>query len=286
VVRGVITINIDPFVGLGPLTLAWHGIMTAVGLAAGAGLATVRARELRLDSQRVVSAAALMAVAGVAGARVLWLAEHGRLLQPAEWAGTRGYSIYGGILAGVIAGALYLLRDGATRVYLDALAAGFPLGLAVGRVGDVINGEHFGPPSDLPWAFRYTHPDAEVPSAAVAYHSGGFYEVVLGLAMLAVLWPLRRRLGQGLMFLTVIALYSGGRFVMFFWRSDSEQALGGLDTAQLTSLALLVASLAAIAVLRFTSHTWGRPPPAPNTLSGGVHEAGAVIRGSETRVGT
>jgi phosphatidylglycerol:prolipoprotein diacylglycerol transferase len=286
VVRGVITIDIDPFVQLAPLTLAWHGVMTAVGLAAGTWLATVRARELRLDPQRVVSAAALMAAAGVAGARVLWLAEHGKLLEPAEWVGTRGYSIYGGILAGVIAGGFYVLRDRAARLYLDALAAGFPLGLAVGRLGDVINGEHFGPPSDLPWAFRYMHPDAEVPSAAVAYHSGGFYEVVLGLAMLAILWPLRRRLGQGLMFLTVIALYSGGRFVMFFWRSDSAQALGGLDTAQLTSLSLLAASLTAIAVLRFTSDTSGRPPQPRNGLSARAHESGAVIRGSETRIGT
>jgi phosphatidylglycerol:prolipoprotein diacylglycerol transferase len=271
VVSGIITIDIDPFVELGPMTLAWHGIMTAVGLAAGTWLATVRARELRLDTQRVVSAAVLMAAAGVAGARGLWLAEHGKLLQPAEWAGTRGYSIYGGILAAVAAGALYLLRDREARVYLDALAVGFPLGLALGRVGDVINGEHFGPPSDLPWAFRYTHPDAEVPSAAVAYHSGGFYEVVLGLAMLAVVWRLRRRLGPGLMFLTVIALYSGGRFLMFFWRSDSAQALGGLDTAQLTSLALLVASLAAILIRHFSAAT---------------HESRVVIPGSETRVGT
>jgi phosphatidylglycerol:prolipoprotein diacylglycerol transferase len=286
VVSGAITISIDPFVEFGPLTLAWHGVMTGVGLAAGTWLATVRARELRLDPQRVISAAVLMAVAGVAGARVLWLVEHGKLLEPHEWLGTRGFSIYGGIVVGVIPGTLYLLRDRAARRYLDALAAGFPRGLAVGRIGDVINGEHFGPPADLPWAFQYTHPDAEVPNADVAYHSGGFYEVMLGLAMLAILWPLRRRLGQGLMFLTVIALYSGGRFVMFFWRSDSARALGGLDTAQLTSLVLLVASLAAIAVLRFTSDTSGRPPRPRNALLPGTHESGAVIERSETRIGT
>lgn len=256
--------------------------MTAVGVGAGTWLATVRARELRLDADRVVSAALLMAGVGIAGARVLWLAEHGKLLEPAEWAGTRGFSIYGGILAGVIAGALYLLRDRAARLYFDALAAGFPLGLAVGRIGDVINGEHFGPRSDLPWAFRYTHPDAEVPSADVAYHSGGFYEVVLALGMLAVLWPLRRRLARGLMFLTVIALYSGGRFLMFFWRSDSGKSLGGLDTAQLTSLALLAASLAAIGVLHFISRNSGRPSRRRNTVPAGAHESRAAIGRSET----
>ena len=52
--------------------------------------------------------------------------------------------------------------------YLDALAAGFPLGMAIGRIGDVINGEHYGPVSDLPWAIRNTHPDADVPSNELA----------------------------------------------------------------------------------------------------------------------
>ena len=40
--------------------------------------------------------------------------------------------------------------------YLDALAAGFPLGMAVGRIGDVISGEHYGPATTVAWASRMT----------------------------------------------------------------------------------------------------------------------------------
>jgi len=124
--------------------------------------------------------------------------------------------------------------------YLDALAFGFPLGMAVGRLGDVINGEHFGPRSDLPWAFRHTHPDALTPSPDVAYHSGGFYEVVLSLAILAIVWPRRDRLTRpGSVLWLVIGLYAAGRFAMFFVRSDSETLLAGLNGAQWTSLGLL-----------------------------------------------
>lgn len=95
--------------------------------------------------------------------------------------------------------------------------------MAVGRIGDVV------------WAFRYVHPDVEVPSAALAYHSGGFYEVVPALLLLAlvllalVLW-LRRRVGpSGVLLFAVVGAYSLGRFAMFFWRSDSAPALLGLD---------------------------------------------------------
>jgi phosphatidylglycerol:prolipoprotein diacylglycerol transferase len=251
-ITAVITIDIDPFIEIGPLALAWHGVMIAVGLAAGAWLAARRARQVGLGTDWVVTAALILAVAGIAGARAFWLAENGKLFDLGEWPGSRGYSIYGGMFAGVAAVGFHLFRQGRDLRHLDVLAAGFPLGMAVGRFGDVINGEHYGPPSDLPWAFRYVHPDAEVPNSAVAYHSGGFYEVVLALAILAIIWPARDRFKRpGSLFLTLIALYGAGRFVMFFWRSDSATLAAGLDTAQWTSLALVAASLGALIAGRF-----------------------------------
>lgn len=146
--------------------------------------------------------------------------------------------------------------------YLDAGAAGLPLGVAIGRVGDVINGEHFGPASDLPWAFRYAHPGAEVPSNEVAYHSGGFYEVVLAFAILAIVWPLRHRLRRpGMLLWTVIGLYAAGRFAMFFVRSDSETLALGLNGAQWTSLVLLlVAAVALWLIMRLPLGSAGRQP--------------------------
>lgn len=72
---------------------------------------------------------------------------------------------------------------------------------------------------------RYSHPEALTPTHDVAYHPGRLYEVVLALAMLAVLWPLRRRLERpGQMLWAVVGLYSLGRLVMFAWRSDSPAA--------------------------------------------------------------
>jgi prolipoprotein diacylglyceryltransferase len=48
--------------------------------------------------------------------------------------------------------------------YLDAIAAGLPLDLAVGRIGDVINGEHYGTATDYFLDVRNTHADALTPS--------------------------------------------------------------------------------------------------------------------------
>jgi prolipoprotein diacylglyceryltransferase len=88
---------------------------------------------------------------------------------------------------------------------------------------------------------RNTHPDALTPSQELAYHSGGLYEVLLGAAVFAIAWPLRRRLERPLASTwLVVALLAIGRFFEFFLRSDSEDLALGLEIAQWTSLALVV----------------------------------------------
>ena len=250
-----ITLGIDPELDLGPVTLAWHGIGTVAGILAGGWLARRFAEERGLSAERVLNLVLVMALSGIVGSRLFYLAEQepGSLINPTEWLGTRGFSFYGAVLLGVLAVGLVLWRLQLDRGYLDALAAGFPLGIAVGRVGDVISGEHYGAASDAPWAIRYTHPNAEVPGSALAYHSGGLYEIVLGLAMLAVLWPLRHRFKAPLQLLwTTIALYALGRFAIFFFREDSDELAAGLSNGQWTSLALALTAgtLAVLAARR------------------------------------
>lgn len=247
----VITIGIDPEYQLGPLTLSWHGITTALGIVLAVVLARRLAGEWALDRAAVVTAALVGGIAGLVGARVLYLLlEHpGDLLRPTQWFGNRGFAFSGAIIFTVAGLLVYLRRARLSVRYLDALAAAFPAGMALGRIGDVINGEHYGPASDLPWAVRYTHPEAGVPTVGIAYHSGGLYEVALALAMGAVVWPLRHRLTQPTALLwTVVGLYGAGRFAMFFFRSDTEPVALGLSAAQVLSLALMLAAAVGLAV--------------------------------------
>jgi phosphatidylglycerol---prolipoprotein diacylglyceryl transferase len=241
----IVTIDVDPFIQLGPVEIAWHGLMTAVGIVVAAFVAMRYARGRGLDPEPVYGAVLWAVLAGMAGARVLFLVENdaGALLEPGEWIGSEGFSVYGGMIAGAAAAGLYFRRHLLGLRYLDALAAGFPLGMAVGRIGDLINGEHYGAVSDLPWALRYVHPAAEVPSGQVAYHPGGLYEIVLALLIavaVALLYRSLRRPGQ--LFFLVVGLYAIGRFVMFFYRLDSDPLALGLDTSQWISLAIALAS--------------------------------------------
>lgn len=242
-----ITIEIDPMLRLGPLTLAWHGVATAAGLAVAVAIASRWAARRGLDGDEVLNAAVIATLAGIVGARLLYLAEQdpGDLVRPAAWLGGRGFSIYGAMILGAIAAGAYLRRRRLGLRHLDALAVGFPLGMAVGRLGDLVNGEHYGPPSDLPWAIRYANPAADVPSPQIAYHAGGLYEVLLALVIAPLVWWVAQRWrSPGLALWSVVGLYGAGRFLMFFYRSDSEAVAAGLNAAQWVSLALVAVALA------------------------------------------
>jgi len=171
----------------------------------------------------------------------------------------------GGTPSSWLAVAAYLRWRRLPIAYLDAVAIGFPLGMAIGRIGDVINGEHHGPPSDLPWAVRNSHPEALTPDPTRAYHSGGLYEVVLAAFIFAIVWPLRHRFRRPTTALwTVVALYGVGRFVMFFARSDSDPLALGLDGAQWTSMGLVI-----VAVIGLLTAQRRRVPPPTELHSRG-----------------
>lgn len=232
---GVITIGIDPNIRLGPVTLAWHGVTIAIGVAMGALLAGRLARARDLDDDPLYTMVALLVLGGIVGARLFYLLEHGGPLL-----GTRGFTFDGGMIlaAALIAG--YAWRAGLDGRYLDVVAVGLPFGVAIGRIGDVINGEHYGPQSTFFLAVRNSHPAALTPDPHLAYQNGGLYEVLLGIGVFVVMWSVRNRAPRpGDLAWLVLALFAVGRFFVFFARSDSPTLALGLSNAQWTSIALL-----------------------------------------------
>lgn len=237
----VITIGLAPTINLGPLQLSWHGLTIAIGILVGLLVARRRARASGLDPSPLEPIAGLLALSGIVGGRLFYVVEHGGSL-----VGSTGFTFDGGVVLAGLLIAAYVWRKGLSMRYLDVIAASLPLGIAVGRIGDVINGEHYGPRSDFLLAVRNANPGAHTPDPALAYQNGGLYEVLLALLIFAIAWPLRDRLRTPLTLTwLVMALFAIGRFLEFFLRSDSPSLALGLDNAQWTSLVLLLLVAAA-----------------------------------------
>jgi phosphatidylglycerol:prolipoprotein diacylglycerol transferase len=286
-----IRVNLDPFIHVGPFDIAWHGLMSAVGILTALYVAVRYARRIGLEPDPLYSFAIWMSAAGLLGARVLFLMENdmGALLDPSMWFGSQGFSIYGGIIGGGLAAAVLVSRRNLSVRYFDAIAAGFPLGMAVGRIGDLINGEHYGQASNVPWAIQYVHPAAPVPSPDIAYHAGGLYEVLLALVIASAVWLLRDHLRRrGELLWTVIGLYGAGRFAMFYYRVDSEPFALGLDTSQWISLALVAISLLGFWVIRHPAYKRKVIAGAVSLvlLGGGLGSLAGCYGGDEARAST
>ena len=241
------TIGLSPEIDLGPVTVAWHGILTAAALLIALLLAERLATARGLDPAPMAVVTVVAGISGLVGARLFYLAQEdpGRLLTPWSGGGT-GFAFYGSLILGIPAAAVTLrLMGRPVLAYLDVAALGFPLAMAVGRVGDLINGEHYGPPTDLPWGVTYTNEAAHVPEVGVAYHSGALYEIVMVALLGAVLLAVHRRLRRpGEALWLVLGAYSLGRFVIFFWVRDVPVVGLGLRQAQWTSLALIAVAIA------------------------------------------
>lgn len=243
----MITIDLDPnILTIGPFTLAWHGVFSAVGIIIGIWLTLRLLRGTKISEDDVYTLALWAVIGGIVGARLFHVIDTWDYYSknPAQILAINegGLSIYGAIVVGTLAVVIaMLMKRVPVGIFLDAGAPGLVLGQAIGRIGDVINGEHHGFPTDWPIGVRYIHPNTLGEPGKMVHLAVG-YEMVWDLIVLAVLLRLRGRLPRnGMVFALYIALYGFGRFFISFTRLDATVALG-LSQAQVIALIMMVVS--------------------------------------------
>lgn len=252
----MIDLPFDPdIVVAGQRILAWHSFFAIVGMLVGVWVAIRLIRD-RVPEERGYAIAAWAVASGFVGARLLhvlerwdvFLADPARTL--AVWDG--GMSILGAVIGGFSAIAVAALRlQTPVGFVLDASAIAGAIGMGLGRIGDVINGEHHAVAcGGLPWCVRYTHPNTLGQRDYV--HPAVAYELVLDLAIAALLLRLRPgvvgRRPEGRLLWGFLVLYSFGRFFISSLRLDPI-VFAGMREAQLVSLVLFVLGLAMLAAL-------------------------------------
>ncbi len=245
--------DIDPVAfAIGPVKVHWYGLMYVVGFIGGWWLARRRAARpgSTWQPKDVDDLIFFAAVGVIVGGRLGWILVYGfdalrvdPLAIIRVWQG--GMSFHGGLAGVMIAVALFAQRRGRRIADVFDFTAPLPaIGLGAGRIGNFINGELWGKPTELPWGMLV---DGRV------LHPSQLYEAALeGLALFAILWWFtarpRPRLAPAGLFLALYALF---RIAVEFVRVPDADigylAFGWLTMGQLLSLPALVAGLAMLA---------------------------------------
>ena len=216
--------NFDPVaIKLGPVAIHWYGLMYLVGFAGfwWLGLKRAKQKQWQWPADRVSDLLFYGALGVILGGRLgytLFYNFSGFLRDPLVilriWEG--GMSFHGGLL-GVIVAYLLFARHHKLNPFdvADFAAPMIPVGLLTGRIGNFINGELWGKPTDLPWGMVFPHAPTSQPR-----HPTMLYEAFLeGLVMLVVLWwfarnPRPRMVVSGLF----LVLYGCFRILVEFLR--------------------------------------------------------------------
>lgn len=210
-----------------------------------------RALKRGYDVRLVMDVAIVSLIAGFVGARLFHVIyEYPSLYQNEPWRvldfGRGGYVYYGGLIAGMITGWLYLrlrkIRE--PGKYFDLCAPLFAVGYALGRLACLLGGCCYGPICDWPWAIlisdeaqvlRYRHPTPLYASLIEA-----LWLMILLYVEKHPSW--RKKLGfsfSGGLFTFWLALHSISRFFLEFWRDDFRGPIFIFSVSGWLSLALL-----------------------------------------------
>jgi phosphatidylglycerol:prolipoprotein diacylglycerol transferase len=262
-------LGLQPGLCIGPLPIRFYGIIIVTGILVGGFVATREARWRGENSDRIWDALIWIAIAGIIGARLYhvfstpagctettpicgwpWYRNH-PLDALMIWNG--GLGIFGALLAGGLVVLIYARRYKLPLArYLDIAAPALLIGQAIGRWGNFLNQELYGPPTNLPWgipidaAHRYgAFTDlAQYPVETTRFQPDFLYESVLNvigfIVLVLVARRLRLRLRDGDIFLLYLIWYPANRILVESLRPDAWTVNGGLATAQLVSLVLMV----------------------------------------------
>jgi len=223
---------------IGSFELTSFGAMMAV--AALVGVWIFRRELLRSNLPETgVDAAVAGVLGGLAGAKLLWVAEHLHEEPVLQLLLSRGgLSWFGGLVGGIAAGlAVMAWRHLPVIPVLSAATPALAIGHAIGRIGCFLVGDDYGRPTNLPWAVAFPK---GLPPTSARVHPTQLYEAALLMPIAWLLFRLRRqRADDRLVLGSYLIATSVLRFSIEFIRVNERVALG-LTVAQWACLGLVV----------------------------------------------
>jgi len=235
------------FLRLGPIEIRYYGLMYVIAFVLGYFLvrAEARRRGILPRSEDVLDLFLVVIPLAIVFARLYYVAFEWEYYRTSPWEIVMvwhgGLAIHGGIIGGI--GGLFLVARWKRAPFwrlADAVACALILGQVLGRIGNFLNGDAFGTPTDLPWGivFPLSSP-AGAAYPGLPLHPTMLYEAVGNFFVFLLLWKLRTRPTRaGFLSSVYFISYGAVRFACEFFRGDALM-VGPWRAAQVASVALI-----------------------------------------------
>ena len=269
-------------VKIGPIVIRYYGLMYVIAITLGAVLLAREARRksLPLSSEGVLDLLLVTIPAAIIGARLYYVlfqwGYYGRHLPDVLKVWQGGLAIHGGVIAGALAVlAFSRVKKVSFWPLADAIVPSLVLGQAIGRIGNLMNGDAYGLPTRLPWGIHFP-PDSPAGRVypGLATHPSMIYEMILDVLVFAYLWGIRKKgYRDGFPTAMYVILYSLARSLVSFSRGD-DLFLGPIRAPHAISAVLVIGFTAFILWRRLYART------TPGTVRLGRSDGREGRRGS------
>lgn len=250
------------FLQVGPLAIRYYSLMIIMGVIAATLFAQREARRRGWDPDMLIDYALYVVIGGILGSRIYyvifqWPQYREHLAEiPKIWHG--GLAIHGGWLAGLLVTYFFARTKNLSFWEMaDVMAPLLLLGQAFGRIGNLMNGDAHGIPTQLPWGIRFPANtaaffDTSIPKDpilrdhTVPLHPTMIYENLWNITGFLILWAVRKKPWPTGTHFALTLVWSGiGRAIIESFRGDSLM-LGNLKMAQFIGILMVTVAIGII----------------------------------------
>lgn len=245
-------------INLGPLTFHLYGFLIGIAVFIGWYVCKKRARQYKIPDKVFEDYFLLIpALTALVCARIYHVLDYWEVyrIDPVKilYIQNGGIGIWGALIGAIVGLYLYSkLRNLKFLTVLDLVAPTLALSQAIGRIGNFVNQEGFGPPTNLPWKVYIDAVNRPLNYISQSYfHPTFFYEALLDLFTFLILLSVSKRLKRpGQVFALYLIFYAIARFIVEHWRIDTWVS-GGIKVSYLFSTLSLVIGLVMFAYLTY-----------------------------------
>jgi phosphatidylglycerol:prolipoprotein diacylglycerol transferase len=235
---------------IGPFAVRWYGLMYVLGFATSYLLVLyqLKKKAVAITKAQIDDIYFYLVLGLLVGARLGYILFYNLpfyISHPLEvfvlWHG--GMSFHGGAVGTFLFGYWAMKRRGISFFTVaDLISPTIPLGLFFGRIGNFINGELYGRPTNVPWAMVFPN------AGDVPRHPSQLYEALLeGIVLFVILWFYKnRKKRDGDVFAVFLILYAVFRIFCEHFREPDVQVgyiFGMVTMGQILSIVMLLMGL-------------------------------------------